>query len=263
MIFSSILRKANSKILTGLLPYEAYSNSFTTLRMNILANTVFKRYFAKKEDNNKVTKIKNMTVSNVFTKLKNDKLKKLVFAEVRKGTIPGLRNLLERGGDVNARNSFEQTPLHFAVDAGNIPMAKELLEKKANPNVIDKFGRVPIQVAKYMNNFKMALLLQKNGAELYPKFEKENPMESTTATMANFKSRLYKSSDKSQPTSYWRNRRIVEIEELDKLTKPSNTITKEKSKTKKAPKKVTKKVGKDNTDQKQKKSSKKKGTTIK
>ena len=52
--------------------------------------------------------------------------------------------LLDRGLDVNAREAFGDTPLHFAVRNQNVPLMRLLLTRGADVNAIDCQGTAPI-----------------------------------------------------------------------------------------------------------------------
>jgi hypothetical protein len=56
--------------------------------------------------------------------------------------------LLANHADPNAKNDEGQTPLHFAVQSGQRELAELLLANKADPNERDKSGRTPLDYAK-------------------------------------------------------------------------------------------------------------------
>jgi hypothetical protein len=60
--------------------------------------------------------------------------------------------LLEKGADVNAPLSKGDTPLHKAVDGNDLALVKLLLEYGADPNAQGRKGRTPISRAEQMGN---------------------------------------------------------------------------------------------------------------
>ena len=55
--------------------------------------------------------------------------------------------LISKGADVNAKNGFGRTPLHFAAECGYRTTVKLLLLKCAEINVKDRDGQTPLQKA--------------------------------------------------------------------------------------------------------------------
>ena len=60
--------------------------------------------------------------------------------------------------DVNARDEYDNTPLHHAVAAGNAPMVNLLLEHNANPNLVNREGHSPMQLARELASDSTAIL---------------------------------------------------------------------------------------------------------
>jgi ankyrin repeat protein len=60
-----------------------------------------------------------------------------LFRAASRGDIVGVRGLLKKGADVNAKNELGKTPLMTAVSGGHTEIVKLLLENKANANVRD------------------------------------------------------------------------------------------------------------------------------
>lgn len=83
---------------------------------------------------------------------------------VKNGDIVKVRQLLERGADVNARNENGTTPLHFAARYGNTDIAKLLIERGADVNA--KKEGTPLHWAIYHRNTDIAKLLIEKGADL-------------------------------------------------------------------------------------------------
>ncbi len=60
--------------------------------------------------------------------------------------------LLDRGADVNARSEEGWTPLHWAASNKNPELAKLLLDRGANVNARNKHGRTPLYLASFHKN---------------------------------------------------------------------------------------------------------------
>ena len=54
-----------------------------------------------------------------------------------------IKDLIERGANVNTRDKWGLTPLHWACDKNSIELTKMLIEKGANINAIDNDGYFP------------------------------------------------------------------------------------------------------------------------
>jgi hypothetical protein len=87
-------------------------------------------------------------------------------AAARKGDVPKLKELLDKGADVNAKTQYGATALAYACDKGHIEVVKLLLERGANVNVKDTFyGEVPLGWALQKNNVEIVKLLIEKGAQ--------------------------------------------------------------------------------------------------
>jgi hypothetical protein len=62
-----------------------------------------------------------------------------LLAAVRKGDVPAVKALLDKGANVNAKSPYGATPLFFAADRGNVEMVKLLLDRGADVDVKDTF----------------------------------------------------------------------------------------------------------------------------
>lgn len=65
----------------------------------------------------------------------------------RGGNVQRVRDLLDRGADVNVRNHKGQTALHCAAKAGFAPIVALLLDRGADVNAKDHQGRTPLATA--------------------------------------------------------------------------------------------------------------------
>lgn len=74
--------------------------------------------------------------------------------------------LLEKGADVNQKNSFGVTPLHMAAFRGNIDFVKLFLDHDANINSSDKFGQTPLFCAAFAGKKNSMKLLLSNKADV-------------------------------------------------------------------------------------------------
>jgi len=62
-----------------------------------------------------------------------------LLAAARKSDIEGMKTLLAKGADVNAKTSYGVTALSFAADRGSLEIVKILLEHGADVNATDTF----------------------------------------------------------------------------------------------------------------------------
>ena len=84
----------------------------------------------------------------------------------RKGDVAKLKELLDKGADVNTKTQYGATALAYACDKGHIEVVKLLLERGANVNVRDTFyGEVPLGWALQRENLGIIKLLLDKGAE--------------------------------------------------------------------------------------------------
>ena len=73
--------------------------------------------------------------------------------------------LVKHGTYLDARDSYDKTPLYLAVQNGRADVVHYLLKKGANPNVRDeKWGKTPFHIAAYYGEITIAKLLIKYGA---------------------------------------------------------------------------------------------------
>jgi len=78
--------------------------------------------------------------------------------------------LIEKGADINAKDSSGQTALFYAINAGDARMAKLLIERGSEINVSDANGRTPLLLAILKNRPGIAKLLIEKGADVNARF---------------------------------------------------------------------------------------------
>jgi len=70
-----------------------------------------------------------------------------LLAAARKGDLPAVKALLEKGAPLEAKSRYGQTPLFFAARNGHQEVVTFLLSKGASPNVNDTFYKVSLLAA--------------------------------------------------------------------------------------------------------------------
>ena len=86
-----------------------------------------------------------------------------------------LKNLIEKGADVNAKNKYEQTTLHYAAREGHTEIVEFLIEKGADVNAKDKYGWTPLRLAAENDHTEIVKsLLANGGLSGRPLFELSN-----------------------------------------------------------------------------------------
>lgn len=78
-----------------------------------------------------------------------------IFCCYERNSKKAIESLIEKGTNINARNCYGWTSLHYAALVGNVEVAKLLfINKKANVNERDSYGRTPLYYAVMSNNKK-------------------------------------------------------------------------------------------------------------
>jgi ankyrin repeat protein/beta-lactamase regulating signal transducer with metallopeptidase domain len=72
-----------------------------------------------------------------------------IYLAACKGDLNGVKTWVGRGTDVNAKDEFGWSPLHWAVAVGSRDVTEYLIDEGANPNVTDdKHGIPPLMIAR-------------------------------------------------------------------------------------------------------------------
>ena len=97
-----------------------------------------------------------------------------------KGQIEAVKQYLAAGADVNAKDKWEETPLHLARTKEIVEL---LIAKGADVNAKDKYGRTPLH---YAVDREIAELLIANGANVNAKDgDGETPLDLTNTEIAD------------------------------------------------------------------------------
>jgi hypothetical protein len=81
------------------------------------------------------------------------------------GNVTEAQAALAAGAEVNARDRWQQTPLHFAVRNGNADVARLLIEKGVEINATTNEQRPPLHWAVINGHSELAGLLIEKGAD--------------------------------------------------------------------------------------------------
>ena len=90
-----------------------------------------------------------------------------------KGDIAAIKQYLNAGNDVDARNESEWTVLMYAANNGRKEIAELLIAKGADVNIKDESGHTPLYAAASDGHREIAELLIAKGADVNAK-EREN-----------------------------------------------------------------------------------------
>ena len=99
----------------------------------------------------------------------------------RNGHLETARVLLDRGADVNARDSRGLTPLHYAASNGHLDTARMLVKMGAKAEAEDKGGITPVHLAAAMGHPAMVEFLIRAANEKPAQAESPEPAESDSS----------------------------------------------------------------------------------
>ena len=85
---------------------------------------------------------------------------------IKRGDAEDVRDLLDRGKDVNARDRHGHTALMLAAHAGHRQVVEALIAYRANLNTTAKYGLSALMLALVAGHARVALLLAGAGADL-------------------------------------------------------------------------------------------------
>jgi len=105
-----------------------------------------------------------------FTELTDDEKELLEAVELYNTTR--IKELLDKGVNVNAREKYHAAPIHKAIEYGYIDIVKLLLDHGADIQLRDGEGRTPLHRAAIHGNVDIAKLLLDYGADVNAKNER-------------------------------------------------------------------------------------------
>lgn len=76
-----------------------------------------------------------------------------------------LNSLIDKGADLNIKNTLELSPVHLAAMSGNVSLVQNLVSRGADINIRGNSGYTPLHIAAEVNDVRMAEYLLSAGAD--------------------------------------------------------------------------------------------------
>ena len=92
-----------------------------------------------------------------------------ILEAANKGNIEAVKQHLDAGTDVNAKDSARWTPLHYAAANGHKEVVELLIARGADVNAKDVNGGTPLHIAAFRDQKETAKLLIAKGADVNAK----------------------------------------------------------------------------------------------
>jgi len=102
---------------------------------------------------------------------KNKAKETALLMAVRDAQLATMKDLLAAGANPNIKDRYNKTPLQIALNKKNLAYSRALINARANVNVIDASDNSPLIVATQQVNIPLMKMLLKAGAK--PNFEKK------------------------------------------------------------------------------------------
>lgn len=83
-----------------------------------------------------------------------------------KGNINKVKELVERGANVNAQNDYGYSPMFYASRQNKLNIVKYLVENGAIVDIENRFGETPLMVASVNGNLEVVKYLIQSGANI-------------------------------------------------------------------------------------------------
>ncbi len=80
-----------------------------------------------------------------------------------------VKYLLDKCADVNAKDRYKKTALHWASEIGHLEIVQCLIKKRADVNAYNTQGRTALHLASIVGHFKIVQCLLSNGANVNSK----------------------------------------------------------------------------------------------
>ena len=88
-----------------------------------------------------------------------------IYLAVKTGIAKGVKKHLDAGADVNLKDNWGRTPLHYAANGGHKEIAELLITNGANINKKNDEGKTPLDSAIRRKQTEIADLLRKHGGK--------------------------------------------------------------------------------------------------
>ena len=111
-------------------------------------------------------RVENMVNATKLTQMQQDELNNKLINAVKNGDIKNVRELIEKGADVDAKDKSRWTALHWAACSGKVDISTFLIEKRADVNAKNNDGGTALHWAALNEHVDIAKILIENGADV-------------------------------------------------------------------------------------------------